>query len=635
MGKLKIALLVSFLPWILFPRLSNAKGDFETSYNVTYTIKKDGSCEVVQKISLTNLTDEYYASEHSLNVGNIAVENLWARDSRGSLSVNLVEKKESKVIETSFDRPVAGKGNTLNWELGFETDVATLHGSVLEVLLPGVRQQTGIKDYQINLRVSESYGKVAYVSPSPSKKEKGSDYQTLIFLYKDIQDQGVRAGFGDHQEYSLDLTYYLKNDTTQRAYTEIALVPDVPERQKIFYESIDPHPEEVRVDQDGNYLAKYFLAEEEQLKVNFKGKAFVTYKKKEIFNGADLNSIPQEITRQYTQAKEFWETENSRIQEIVRRVTSRQNSVTENAYALYNFVVSHLSYAEEKVGQPYERLGATAALEQENTALCSEYADLLVTLCRAAGIPARLVEGYAYFEDRRLGTEQSDVLHSWVEVYIPDVGWWAVDPTWGSTTGGAEYFSAFDFSHIVFAYKGLSSETPNPAGTYKFSPDQNDTINVNFLSEENTQVEEFPNLDVSIDLPSKHLAGWPLSGEVIIRNPGPQSSFSTTVRLVGKDIKVTDNREFTLGTIPPWSEKKIDFKIVAPWYKESAGQVEVGIGFENYSKEVTGKVLKKDITLQPFWYFLTTPYFLFPLGLGLLLAGVRWFFLGVKDLRSS
>ena len=38
-----------------------------------------------------------------------------------------------------------------------------------------------------------------------------------------------------------------------------------------------------------------------------------------------------------------------------------------------------------------------------------------------------------------------------------------VDPTWGDTTGGVDYYNFFDLNHIVFAYNGKSSEQPPPA----------------------------------------------------------------------------------------------------------------------------------------------------------------------------
>jgi len=48
-----------------------------------------------------------------------------------------------------------------------------------------------------------------------------------------------------------------------------------------------------------------------------------------------------------------------------------------------------------------------------------------------------------------------------------------VDPTWGNTTGGVDYFNTFDFDHLAFVVKGISSTYPVPAGGYKLTGDEN------------------------------------------------------------------------------------------------------------------------------------------------------------------
>ena len=65
---------------------------------------------------------------------------------------------------------------------------------------------------------------------------------------------------------------------------------------------------------------------------------------------------------------------------------------------------------------------------------CDYYATSMVTLARAAGIPARLAVGYingSYdpFNHRYVVTEAE--AHSWVEVYFPDIGWVNFEPTGG------------------------------------------------------------------------------------------------------------------------------------------------------------------------------------------------------------
>jgi hypothetical protein len=65
---------------------------------------------------------------------------------------------------------------------------------------------------------------------------------------------------------------------------------------------------------------------------------------------------------------------------------------------------------------------------------CDYYATALVVLARAAGIPARYVAGYASGRydsyDAQYVVTEADA-HAWVEIYFPDYGWVAFEPTGG------------------------------------------------------------------------------------------------------------------------------------------------------------------------------------------------------------
>jgi hypothetical protein len=71
-------------------------------------------------------------------------------------------------------------------------------------------------------------------------------------------------------------------------------------------------------------------------------------------------------------------------------------------------------------------------LFDSKTGFCDYYASAMVVLARAAGIPARLVLGYApgIFdpEQGRFLVRQSDS-HAWPELYFPGVGWVEFEPT--------------------------------------------------------------------------------------------------------------------------------------------------------------------------------------------------------------
>jgi hypothetical protein len=65
---------------------------------------------------------------------------------------------------------------------------------------------------------------------------------------------------------------------------------------------------------------------------------------------------------------------------------------------------------------------------------CDYYATAMVVLARAAGLPARLVMGYASgtydVDTARYIITEADA-HSWVEIYFPGYGWVEFEPTAG------------------------------------------------------------------------------------------------------------------------------------------------------------------------------------------------------------
>jgi hypothetical protein len=63
---------------------------------------------------------------------------------------------------------------------------------------------------------------------------------------------------------------------------------------------------------------------------------------------------------------------------------------------------------------------------------CDYYATSMVVLARAAGLPARLVIGYANGDYDRVKAEYTVRelnAHSWAEIYFPQVGWVEFEPT--------------------------------------------------------------------------------------------------------------------------------------------------------------------------------------------------------------
>lgn len=109
---------------------------------------------------------------------------------------------------------------------------------------------------------------------------------------------------------------------------------------------------------------------------------------------------------------------------------------------------------------PYNYYGAIETY-QTKKGVCRDYAELMVTLLRIQNIPARIVNGFAlksvrpekgdifmfhtYWQNESFGGNNLG-FHSWIEYYVPNLGWLPCDPTWSDS--GLTYFNSLDCVHF-------------------------------------------------------------------------------------------------------------------------------------------------------------------------------------------
>jgi transglutaminase-like putative cysteine protease len=73
---------------------------------------------------------------------------------------------------------------------------------------------------------------------------------------------------------------------------------------------------------------------------------------------------------------------------------------------------------------------------------------LLAALSRAQGIPARYFEGLLYLDKGTDAIAQTE--HAWPDVFMPAIGWVALDPTLGRVQGNRRtYFAHYTPDHII------------------------------------------------------------------------------------------------------------------------------------------------------------------------------------------
>ena len=599
------------------PSLILAEGEFTTSYDVTYEVLENGETQVTQSIALTNKTKDFYASEYTLTVGSPRVTNIVATDSNGALKTDVQTQESGTKIQVVFTSPVVGLNKTLNWTLKYKTlDTAVKSGQVWEVNIPRLSPQAEIEAYKVTLKVPVSFGPLMYLSPKPREQENKETVTQFTFYKEQIEIGGASAAFGEYQLFSFDLKYHLQNQKTLSGIATIALPPDILARQEIIFESLEPLPQKIYTDEDGNYLADYKLSGGQKLDVEFKGLARIFNQPIVPKEGGGFAKIPAELVEKYTKPQPFWEVAHPEIQNQAKTIVDRRKTVAENAWAIYDFVSQRLTYNKERGTDYADRNGALKALNDPKDVVCMGFTDLFVALARAAGIPARELNGYAYTSDNVLKPlsiefRGNDILHAWPEFYDPYFGWVAIDPTWGSTTNGLDYFSKLDTNHFVFAIKGLSSEAPLPAGAYKLDSDTDGDVQVGFSSSAPSD-QLLARLDAVFEVGQTNIAGLPLTGKIRVKNTGQRTAFGVRGLLEsldkGEALDVVLGKENSLGDILPGEEKDFRVSLHAPKFNVRADDIaKLTLTYKNFDDEVQSVDFEHLVSVYPFFNLPLSP----------------------------
>ena len=105
-------------------------------------------------------------------------------------------------------------------------------------------------------------------------------------------------------------------------------------------------------------------------------------------------------------------------------------------------------YDEGKLGKKTSSYSYASDILQERKGVCTDYSILYAALCRAAGIPAKFVQGVPAFSILTEGGGQLPYAHAWVEIKLPGYGWIPIDIT--AESG----FMAYNYYLNMETYKG-------------------------------------------------------------------------------------------------------------------------------------------------------------------------------------
>jgi hypothetical protein len=463
-----IVLLISLFFSLASPIF--AQSEFNITQKINYQITPSGQALTTHYIELTNNYSEIYAKDYLVKLQHPHLSQIVGHDQTGDIIQKIDRNKEETIIYLHFAQPTIGKGQTHQFQLSYQLDqVLTTKGQTTEISLPA------FKSSQINtsltLIVPANLGNLAYSSLPLQNQTTSVNQNHYTFKPQTVSTPSLLFAFGDSQIYDFSLSYYLKNSDSTEKFIDITIPPDSL-NQQVIYHDFNPHPQNITIDPDGNWLARYPVSPQSHQEVEIKGQIKIIPQ----LEGSPAHPSPSYLET-LTQETDLWPSRDSTIKEIASRLSSPQD--------IYNYVVNTLSYNYQLLDGNHQRLGALQALLDPNNSLCTEFTDLFVTLARAKGIPAREIEGFAYTNNSKIKpvNSKSDILHAWPQYWDKNrQNWIAIDPTWGKTTNGLDYFHDLDLNHIALVIHGTNPTLPLPPGSYRH-PHQPKSLQFTFANQ--------------------------------------------------------------------------------------------------------------------------------------------------------
>lgn len=519
---------------------------FRTDYDVNYTLDAQNTgiaTKVSFKIKITNLTTDLVIRKFSITFPkSFQIGNIKASDDFKEIIPEVTNSADGDhVIAVELSNPVAGINEENNIYLDFlQNNLFKVNGNVWEVILPTVENKDEGGNYTVTVELPPNSGKQIAIS-----KPRPTNITLSEIKWVNPANKTIYAVFGKKQNYDLELRYHLQNPRITRVYTDIAFPPDTL-YQRVFVNSISPKPDTVSIDEDGNYIGRYYLNPKEEKTIYFKGAV-------EIFAEArsemrlPVKKLFEESKNHLLSPSTHWRIEPSRLP-----------SVNANFTDIYNFTTKTLTYNYGRLNSNLTRLGANQALEYPDQAVCTEYSDVFIAIAREKGMFTREMQGYGFSNDQDLRplSINADILHSWLEYYNEEKQVWIpIDPTWEDTSG-IDYLTSFDLNHIVFAIHGKKSDYPYPAGSYK-TEDTTKDINIIPTSNEYKERKSLSFEPSTLHIPTLNKNTY--SFKITVQNTGNTFIWNTLLDAYSEKLKISP-KSINIDRLAPLEKKELVFE---------------------------------------------------------------------------
>jgi len=156
------------------------------------------------------------------------------------------------------------------------------------------------------------------------------------------------------------------------------------------------------------------------------------------------------------------------VRELVQSIVGDERDPLERARLIFEWVITHIRYASEMEYAVMPRIVEKALATRCGD--CGVQALLFITLCRAAGIPARWSSGWVLYPS---GWN----MHDWAEFYVAPLGWLPADPSRGYRDVEEEDVRTFFFGNCdayrMVANRALGSTFDPPKTFWRSDPVDN------------------------------------------------------------------------------------------------------------------------------------------------------------------
>ena len=274
-----------------------------------------------------------------------------------------------------------------------------------------------------------------------------------------------------YTKYNMDVKYSIKNESKYNITITVRTF-DIKDRGQLSYQNteltdmmfIGGSPEIIPYLDEFDNAYKDFIVKVETLS---NVDIFQSYEIKvldvKLRNTEDIDfdsyrGLDQTYDKYWMDEEKDCEISSLDLIELSNDIASKYDGPIEKAEAIFTWICENIEYDDEYKG------GGALSTYFTKKGTCGDFSDLMMALLRIQGIPTRKAYGYVLGQEDDLeddGSYRFDSLysHSWIEYFVPSIGWIACDPTYGDSE--SDYFNRLDFTHVK-TYIGNATSPRSP-----------------------------------------------------------------------------------------------------------------------------------------------------------------------------